>query len=70
LGVPELWQFEKGNLRINILENNQYRVVEFGPHFPDLPLKEQIPVFLKRVKSEGRNQTMKAFRNWVRNNRE
>jgi Uma2 family endonuclease len=66
LGVPELWQFEKGNLIIKILENNQYKTVAFSPHFPDFPLKENIPLFLKRVKTEGRNKTMKAFRSWVK----
>ena len=67
LGVPELWQFDdQGNLEINVLKSGVYQSVEFSPHFPNLPLKEVIPTYLKKVKREGRNKTMKAFRNWVR----
>ncbi len=40
LGVPELWQFEKGDLQILILENGHYQGVEYSPHFPDLPIKK------------------------------
>ena len=66
LGVPELWRFEKGELQINVLQEENYIEVEFSPTFPDLPLKEVIPQYLKRVKLIGRNKTMKAFRAWVR----
>ena len=67
LGVPELWQFDKqGNLQINVLKVAVYQSVEFSPHFPNFPLKDVIPVYLKQIKQEGRNKTMKAFRNWVK----
>ncbi len=65
LGVPELWRFERGELQINILENDNYQEVEFSPHFPDFTLKKIIPHYLKQVKVVGRNKAMKAFRNWV-----
>ncbi|MGK7930636.1 MAG: hypothetical protein AB4041_04285 [Microcystaceae cyanobacterium] len=65
LGVPELWRFEKGNLQINILEKGQYKVVEGSPHFTNLPIKDKIPQALQQVKIEGRNKTMKAFRQWI-----
>ncbi len=66
LGVPELWRFEKGKLQINVLSKGEYIEVEFSPHFPNFPLIEVIPQYLQRVKNEGRNKTMKAFRNWVK----
>ncbi|MEB3277761.1 MAG: Uma2 family endonuclease [Lyngbya sp.] len=66
LGVPELWRFDKGKLQINVLESGKYRESKFSPHFPNLPLREVIPEYLKRVKIDGRNKTMKAFRTWVR----
>ena len=66
LGVGELWRFEKGELQINILENQQYVQVATSPTFPDLPLREVIPEYLLRCKREGRNKTMKSFRAWVR----
>ena len=66
LGVPELWRFEKGKLQINVLQGENYVEVEFSPNFPDLPLKDVIPQYLKQVKTIGRNKTMKEFRAWVR----
>ncbi|MBD2576760.1 Uma2 family endonuclease [Oscillatoria sp. FACHB-1406] len=66
LGVPELWRFERGKLQINVLQNGTYAEVPFSPTFPNFSLVEAIPEYLERVKREGRNKTMKAFRNWVR----
>ncbi len=66
LGVSELWRFEKGKLQINVLREGEYVEVEFSPNFPNFPLTKVIPQYLQRVKTEGRNKTMKAFRNWVK----
>jgi Uma2 family endonuclease len=66
LGVPELWRFEKGKLQINVLREGEYVEVKFSPHFSGFLLIEVIPQYLQRVKTEGRNKTMKAFRNWVK----
>ena len=66
LGVPELWRFEAEKLQINRLENGKYIEVEFSPNFPNLPLKKVIAYYLNQCKIEGRNKTMKAFRNWVK----
>jgi Uma2 family endonuclease len=65
LGVPELWRFEQGCLQINVLQAGQYVEVEFSSIFLDFPLKQVIPEYLNRAKTQGRNQTMKAFRSWV-----
>ncbi|NCJ08622.1 Uma2 family endonuclease [Synechococcales cyanobacterium C] len=66
LGVPELWRFERGNLRINILEEGRYVESEMSALFPGLPLKEVIPRYLAQSKTIGRNAVMKALRQWVR----
>lgn len=66
LKVPELWRFEQGKLQINVLREGKYMEVKFSPNFPNLPLVQIIPKYLKRINKEGRNKTMKAFRNWVR----
>ena len=66
LGVPELWRFEKGKLKIYVLRNGEYVESEFSPHFPNLPLTEVIPEYRDRAATEGRNKTMKAFRPWVK----
>ncbi|MDY7021922.1 MAG: Uma2 family endonuclease [Cyanobacteriota bacterium] len=66
LKVPELWRFEKGKLQINVLRNGKYIEVQSSPIFPNFPLKNTIPEYLKRCKIEGRNTTMRAFRAWVK----
>ncbi|MDY6781904.1 MAG: Uma2 family endonuclease [Cyanobacteriota bacterium] len=66
LKVPELWRFEGGELQINVLQNTEYVEAETSPNFPGFPLKEAIPRYLEQCKREGRNKTMKAFREWVR----
>ena len=66
LGVSELWRFEDGQLRISLLKDGQHQDVNFSPHFPQLPIADQISQFLDRAQTEGRSQTLKAFRQWVR----
>ena len=66
LGVPELWRFEDGQLRISVLQNGQYEDVNASPHFPQFPIIDGISQFLDRSQTEGRSQTLKAFRQWVR----
>ena len=65
LGVPELWQFENGRLRIGLLQNGQYHNVNFSPHFPNLPIIDGVSQFLEHRQTEGRSQTLKVFRQWV-----
>ena len=62
LAVPELWRFEKGNLQINVLENNQYIQQEFSPLFPQIPINKLIIEYLNKFTQDGRNKTVKAFR--------
>lgn len=66
LGVPELWQFERGKLQINVLQDGKYIKSEYSPNFSNFPLIEFIPQYLNQCRTEGRNKTMKAFRAWVR----
>ncbi|MCT7984441.1 Uma2 family endonuclease [Laspinema sp. A4] len=67
LGVGELWQFEKGTLKISRLqEDGIYQECDHSQNFPNFPLTEVIPQYLEQAKTAGRNKTMKAFRTWVR----
>jgi Uma2 family endonuclease len=66
LSVPELWRYEDGQLRISVLQNGQYQDADSSPHFPNFPTVESISQFLERSKIEGRSQTLKSFRQWVR----
>ncbi len=66
LGVRELWRFEEGKLRISILQNGQYQDCVTSPHFPNFLIIELVSEFLQRAQTEGRSQTLKAFRQKVR----
>lgn len=66
LGVPELWRFEDGQLRISLSQDGQYHDTNVSPHFPDFPIIDGISQFIDRSQTEGRSQALKAFRQWVR----
>ncbi len=68
-GVPELWRFDRGKLQINLLQHGKYVEVENSPTAPAMPLKEAILRYLEQSRTAGRNATMKAFRQWVRENK-
>ena len=67
LGVPELWQYTKQGLQIKHLNQatGTYQAHSQSQFFPGLELTEVLPQYLERVKTEGRNKTMRAFRAWV-----
>ncbi|MGR8934793.1 MAG: Uma2 family endonuclease [Gammaproteobacteria bacterium] len=65
LGIPELWRFNGRELEILVLENGCYRPSETSLQFPDVAVKRLIPEFLETSKQEGRNKTMRAFRQLV-----
>jgi Uma2 family endonuclease len=69
LGVPELWRFDdKGQLQINLLEAGKYIRSDFSPTFPNLDLVTILPDYLALSRRQGRNQTMKELRRWIRAN--
>lgn len=66
LGVPELWRFEEGRLRISVLQNGQYQDSSFSPHFPNFAIADLISEFIDRAQTEGRSRMLKVFRQTVR----
>lgn len=66
LKVPELWQFNRGQMQIKVLIDEAYVEVTESPNFPGLPLVEVISAYLQQSQTIGRNQVMKSFRQWVR----
>jgi Uma2 family endonuclease len=66
LKVPELWRFEGGKLQINLLREGKYEESLESAIFPGLPLVEVIPQYLQESAIAGRNKTLKAFRQWVK----
>jgi Uma2 family endonuclease len=65
LNVPELWQFDRGVLKINVLQGNSYVSVLESPTFPGLPLTVMLPKYLADSKVLGRNAVVKVFRRWI-----
>jgi Uma2 family endonuclease len=66
LGVPEVWRFEDNQLRISLLENGEYQDAEFSPQFSGFPIVPAANEFIQRIQTEGRRQTLNAFREYVR----
>ena len=66
LGVPELWRFDQGKLKINVLQDGRYALVAESPNFLGLHLSEVLPRYLAESKVIGRNKVLRAFRRWVR----
>ena len=66
LGVPELWRHSGGQIQIYVLQAGQYSEVEESPTFPKWSLRALIPQYLEQSRVVGRNKTLKAFRQWVR----
>jgi Uma2 family endonuclease len=65
LGVPELWRYSNGQLRVYVLRDGKYTESSTSPTFPGFPISEMIPQYLELSQLEGRNKTMRAFRQWV-----
>ncbi len=63
LGVPELWQYKKGELKFLLLVNGKYIESETSFNFSLLKI---IPQYLNQCRAEGRNKGMNAFRSWIR----
>jgi Uma2 family endonuclease len=66
LKVPELWRFEKNQLKIYLLADDSYIESEESLIFPRFPLAKMIPQYLEQSKTAGRNVTLRNFRFRVR----
>lgn len=65
LGIPELWCYDSGKLKIYLLgENKTYQESEYSLVFPNLPVQE-IPVVIKKYRMEGRRKIRQKIREWA-----
>lgn len=62
LGVPELWRYEKNQLRIDRLQEGGYRQVTTSPTFPRLPIPDLVADVLAQSREMGRSPALRAFR--------
>lgn len=65
LGVPEVWRYNRKQLRIYQLINGEHIEVENSLVFPKFPVKS-LPDFVKQNLVAGRVALRRAFRAWVR----
>ncbi|MER3494836.1 MAG: hypothetical protein C4323_23020 [Mastigocladus sp. ERB_26_2] len=65
VGVPELWRYDEGVLRIYQLQQGQYVECSDSPTFAQLPLIE-ISRFLEESQRVGVMGMTRNFRNWVK----
>ena len=66
LGVLELWRYSDEQLQIYVLRDGAYVESQTSPTFPGFSPRDMMPQYLEQSRMEGRNRTMKAFRQWVR----
>lgn len=66
LGVLELWRYENGQLRIDVLQEGKYAKTSCSLAFPTIPVIDGISSFLRRSRTTSRHQVLRGFRQWVR----
>ena len=66
LGIPEIWIYEEGILKIYQLTNNQtYQETTTSAIFPNLPIQE-LPNYLETYREQGRLKMRQGIRNWIK----
>ena len=59
--VPEVWIYKSGVLRIYQFEGAQYREVNTSRCFAQFPVKEMLPVYVKRAWKVGASIALREF---------
>lgn len=65
LGVPELWIYEGGKLKINVLQAGRYVESETSPTFPNIAVIKIIPRFMQLAQTIGVSQTLEEFETFI-----
>ncbi|MGK7929945.1 MAG: Uma2 family endonuclease [Microcystaceae cyanobacterium] len=66
LGVPELWRYEKNQLRIYLLQEGDYQQVTTRSIFPRLAIQDLVGEVLAQSSEIGRSPALRAFRQKLR----
>jgi Uma2 family endonuclease len=62
LQVPEVWVYDNGRLKINLLQNGDYQESSISPTFPNLPITEMIPRLVEQAFQEGTSTMLRKLR--------
>jgi Uma2 family endonuclease len=65
LRVPEIWRYDKGQIKIYQLRGETYVEANTSLAFPNFPIQE-IVAFLQQNRQLGKKDLRRAFRSWVR----
>lgn len=65
LGVPEIWRYEKRQIKIYQLQGNGYVETYTSLTFPLIPVQQIIP-FIQQHRAGGKKFMRRAFRDWVK----
>ncbi len=66
LGVPELWIYKGGKLKINVLREGRYIESQTSRIFPGVAVIEIIPRFILRAREVGVSQVLEEFEVFIR----
>ena len=66
LGVPELWRFDSGRLRIDVLRDGRYVQVKKSRVFPDWPIADLAKKYVEKAIAAGQGNATKELRKWIR----
>lgn len=64
LRVPEIWRYDKGQIKIYQLQGETYVEANTSLAFPNFPIQEIVP-FIQQNRQLGKKDLRRAFRNWV-----
>ena len=65
LGVPEIWRYDKRQIKIYQLQGDKYVEANKSLAFPLIPVQQIIP-FIAQHRASGKKAMRRAFRDWVR----
>jgi Uma2 family endonuclease len=62
LKVPEVWVYDNGRLKINLLQNGGYQESTTSYTFPDLPTTDLIPHLVQQALEQGTSTMLRQLR--------
>ena len=65
LGVPELWCYDSGELKIYHLQDGKYIESQRSLVFPNLAIRE-LPKLIEQYRADGRRTIRRVVREWVK----
>ena len=65
LGISELWRFDSGELRIDLMQAGRFIEVQESSFFPGWPIKDMLVQYLKDARTMNQRKVKKNFRDWV-----